>query len=276
MEANKILNADVLDIIFEGKNKAYGAYQLRKTYNSRMGKAMIATGSLLLLLFLGAIAANFLNKRSAKDELDVKDVEMASVKAAEPPPPVIPPPPKAPPPPVVNQVQFTPPVVKKDEEIVKPQEIQDIKEDQVISTQTIKSDITTQVVQAPVLDEGTKVVELPTKKSDENEIFTKVEIEAGFPGGTAAFKKYLERNLNANTPVENNAPPGTYTVIVKFVVSKTGAISDVTAETNLGYGMEQEAMKIIKKSPNWTPAQQNGSIVNAYRRQPITFVVAEE
>ena len=276
MEANKILNADVLDIIFEGKNKAYGAYQLRKTYNSRMGKAMIATGSLLLLLFIGAIAANFINKRSAKDDLDVKDVEMASVKPAEPPPPVIPPPPKAPPPPVVNQVQFTPPVVKKDEEIVKPQEIQDIKEDQVISTQTIKSDITTQVVQAPVLDEGTKVVELPTKKSDENEIFTKVEIEAGFPGGTAAFKKYLERNLNANAPVENNAPPGTYTVIVKFVVSKTGANSDVTAETNLGYGMEAEAMKIIKKSPNWTPAQQNGSIVNAYRRQPITFVVAEE
>ena len=146
----------------------------------------------------------------------------------------------------------------------------------MISTQTIKSDITTQVVQAPVLDEGTKVVELPTKKSDENEIFTKVEIEAGFPGGSAAFKKYLERNLNANAPVENNAPPGTYTVIVKFVVSKSGAISDVTAETSLGYGMEQEAMKIIKKSPNWTPAQQNGSIVNAYRRQPITFVVAEE
>jgi protein TonB len=276
MEANKILNADVLDIIFEGKNKAYGAYQLRKTYNSRMGKAMIATGSLLLLLFVVAIAANFINNRNAKDDLDVKDVEMASVKAAEPPPPVVPPPPKAPPPPVVNQVQFTPPVVKKDEEIVKPQEIQDIKEDQVISTQTIKSDITTQVVQAPVLDEGTKVVELPTKKSDENEIFTKVEIEAGFPGGSAAFKKYLERNLNANAPVENNAPPGTYTVIVKFVVSKSGAISDVTAETNLGYGMEQEAMKIIKKSPNWTPAQQNGSIVNAYRRQPITFVVAEE
>ena len=100
-----------------------------------------------------------------------------------------------------------------------------------------------------------------------------MEIEAGFPGGVAAFRKYLENNLNGNTPVENDAPRGAYTVIVKFVVSKSGAISDVTAETNLGYGMEQEAIKIIKQSPNWTPAQQNGSIVNAYRRQPITFLV---
>jgi protein TonB len=272
MDTNKILNADILDIIFEGKNKAYGAYQLRKTYNSRMSKAMIATGSLLLLVFISAIAANFIHKKSTKNELDVKDVQMAEVKKPEPPPPVVPPP-KAPPPPVVNQVQFTPPVVKKDEEIVEPQEIQDVQEDQVISTQTIKSDITTQVVQAPVFDEGTKVVELPVKKSDENEIFTKVEIEAGFPGGVAAFRKYLENNLNGNTPVENDAPRGAYTVIVKFVVSKSGAISDVTAETNLGYGMEQEAIKIIKQSPNWTPAQQNGSIVNAYRRQPITFLV---
>jgi protein TonB len=273
MEVNKILSADVLDIIFEGKNKAYGAYELRKSYNSRMSKAMIATGSMLLLVFISAIAANFIGRKKPQDDFDIKDVEMAAVVKPDPPPPPIVPPPKAPPPPVVNQVQFTPPIVKKDEEIVKPQEIQDVKEDQVISTQTIKSDITTQIVQAPVFDEGTKVVELPVKKSDENEIFTKVEIEAGFPGGVAAFKKYLERNLNGNIPVENEAPRGTYTVIVKFVVSRSGAISDVIAETNIGYGMEEEAIGTIKKSPNWTPAQQNGSIVNAYRRQAISFVV---
>ena len=65
MDTNKILNADILDIIFEGKNKAYGAYQLRKTYNSRMSKAMIATGSLLLLVFISAIAANFIHKKSS-------------------------------------------------------------------------------------------------------------------------------------------------------------------------------------------------------------------
>ena len=62
MEADKILNSDLLDIIFEGKNKSYGAYQLRKTYNSRLIKALIATASVLLLVFLGSVFANIINK----------------------------------------------------------------------------------------------------------------------------------------------------------------------------------------------------------------------
>ncbi len=275
MEANKILDADILDILFEGKNKSYGAYQLRKTYNSRIIKALIAVGIFILLFVVGVVIAGF-NKKSAKDDLVVIDASMSEVKKEEPLPPPPPPPPTPPPPPVVNQVQFTPPKVVPDEQVKPDEKIQEIKEDQAISEKTIESDNKVQVVQAPVEDKGSQVVEVPVKKADENEIFTKVEIEAGFPGGAGAFKKYLEKNLNANTPVEGGAPPGTYTVIVRFIVSKDGSISSVTPETSLGYGMEQEAAKIIKKSPNWTPAQQNGSIVNAYRRQPITFVVAEE
>ncbi len=276
MEANKILDADILDILFEGKNKSYGAYQLRKTYNSRIVKAMIAVGILLLVFIVGGALANYFNKKSAKDDLVVVDTQMAEVKKEEAPPPPPPPPPTPPPPPVVNQVQFTPPKVVPDEQVKPDEKIQEIKEDQAISEKTIESDNKVQIVQAPVEDKGSQVVEVPIKKADENEIFTKVEIEAGFPGGSGAFKKYLEKNLNSNTPVDNGAPPGTYTVIVRFVVSKDGSISSVTPETSLGYGMEQEAAKIIKKSPNWTPAQQNGSIVNAYRRQPITFVVSED
>ena len=111
---------------------------------------------------------------------------------------------------------------------------------------------------------------------DENKIFEKVEIEAEFPGGPAQWKKFLERNLNAQVPIDNEAPPGMYKVIVQFIVDKTGAISDVKALTNHGYGMEQEAVKVIKKGPSWTPAQQNGRNVNAYRSQPITFQVPEQ
>ena len=108
---------------------------------------------------------------------------------------------------------------------------------------------------------------------DDNQIFTKVEKEAEFPGGAAAWKRYLEKNLNANVPIDNGAPEGTYTVIVKFIVSKDGSISDVEAETTFGYGMEDEAVKAIKRGPKWTPGLQNGRNVNSYRRQPITFVV---
>ena len=276
MEANKILNADILDIIFEGKNKSYGAYQLRKNYSKTLTKALIITGSTLLLIFLGTLAANVMKNKNAKETIDVVDTQMAEIKKDEPPPPPPPPPPPTPPPPPeVNQVKFTPPKIVKDEEVKPDEKIEEIKEDQVISTKTVESENTVQIVQAPVEDKGTQVVEVPKKDDDENKVFNKVEVEASFPGGESAWRRYLQNNLDANTPIDNGAPEGTYSVIVRFIVSRDGSISDVVAETKHGYGMEAEAVKIIKKGPKWTAALQNGRNVNAYRRQPITFVVAE-
>jgi periplasmic protein TonB len=278
MEINKILNADVLDIIFDGKNKQYGAYDLRKTYNRRLTKALLITAGVALLIFLASIFANAF-KKNTNNQLDVLDSQMAEIKKETPPPPAPPPPPppKAPPPPEINQVKFTPPKIVKDEEVKPDEKIEEIKDDQVISTKTVESDNTDAVVAAPVEDKGTQVVEAPPKKDeDEDKVFTKVENEAEFPGGDGAWRRYLEKNLNPNTPVDNGAPEGTYTVTVQFIVSKDGSISDVRALSSHGYGMEEEAVKIIKKGPNWKPALQNGRNVNAYRKQPITFVVQEE
>ena len=273
MEINKILTADVLDIIFDGKNKQYGAYDLRKTYNSRLTRALIITGALALLIFLGSVFANMVNK-NAPETIEVLDTEIAKVKTdVPPPPPPPPPPPKAPPPPEINQIKFTPPKIVKDELVKEDEKIQEIKEDQVISTKTVESDNKVQIV-APVEDKGTSVAEAP-KADEEDKIFTKVENEAQFPGGQQAWIRYLQKNLNANAPVDNGAPPGTYQVIVKFIVSKDGSISDVNAESKHGFGMEDEAVKIIKRGPKWQAALQNGRNVNAYRRQPITFVVEE-
>ena len=112
--------------------------------------------------------------------------------------------------------------------------------------------------------------------SDSVKIFEKVDIEATFPGGEAGWRKYLERNLDPNVPVENGAPVGIYLVVVQFIVDKTGAISDVKAITDFGYGMEQEVVRIIQKGGAWTPASQNNRNVKAYRKQPITFVVEAE
>ncbi|MEO6539610.1 MAG: energy transducer TonB, partial [Ferruginibacter sp.] len=154
------------------------------------------------------------------------------------------------------------------------EKIEEIKEDAAISTETVKSENTVQIVQAPVEEKGTQVVEVK-KEDDENKIFTKVEVEAGFPGGEAAWKNYLERTLNRDTPTDNGAEPGVYKVIVKFVVSKDGSLSDVTCENDPGFGMCAEAIRVIKKTRNWIPAIQNGRNVNAYRRQPITWSVAD-
>jgi hypothetical protein len=111
---------------------------------------------------------------------------------------------------------------------------------------------------------------------DKDIVFLKVEKEAEFPGGTEGWKRYLERNLNPQIPVDNGAPEGNHTVIVRFIVSKDGSLSDLRCEKDPGYGMCQEAIKVITKGPKWIPAYQNGRSVNAYRSQPISFAVAGE
>ncbi|MEO6407039.1 MAG: energy transducer TonB [Ferruginibacter sp.] len=107
-------------------------------------------------------------------------------------------------------------------------------------------------------------------------IFEKVEIEAAFPGGRTGWIEFLQKNLKPNIPVKKKAPAGTYQVVVRFIISKDGNISDITPETSYGYGMEEEVVRVIRKSPKWIPASQAGRKVNAYRRQPITFQVAEK
>src|ERR1051325_9325111 len=95
-------------------------------------------------------------------------------------------------------------------------------------------------------------------------------------GGDAAWRRYLEKNLLGFNPADNGAPAGNYTVYVQFIVDKEGRISNVTATTHYGYGMEQEAIKVIQKGPKWTPAIQYGRNVKAWRKQPISFQVQSE
>ena len=107
-------------------------------------------------------------------------------------------------------------------------------------------------------------------------IFEKVEIEASFPGGDQAWLKFLKKNVNGMIATDNGAPQGIYTVMVQFTVDKYGYITDIKALTNHGYGMEKEVIKLLKKSPKWSPAFQDGRNVKAYRRQPVTFTVSGE
>ena len=108
------------------------------------------------------------------------------------------------------------------------------------------------------------------------QVFTKVEIEASFPGGYAEWKGFLKKNLNQNVPVKKGAPEGTYTVITRFKVDKEGNLSQIETETQHGYGMEEEAIRVLKTSGKWIPAQQNGRNVSSYHRQSIIFVVEEK
>jgi hypothetical protein len=107
-------------------------------------------------------------------------------------------------------------------------------------------------------------------------IFERVEVEASYPGGEQAWRKFLEKNLNPAVPVDNGAPCGRFTVYVQFVVNKEGKVSAIKPLTKEGYGMEQEVVRIMNKSGLWTPAIQNGRPVNAYRKQPVTFQTEQD
>lgn len=99
------------------------------------------------------------------------------------------------------------------------------------------------------------------------------EREASFRGGMKEFKYFLEKNLRTETPLKNKAPNGVYTAIIRFIVDKDGELIDITPETHVGYGVEEEAMRVLRNSPKWEPAIQLNEIKRAYRRQPISFVV---
>lgn len=106
--------------------------------------------------------------------------------------------------------------------------------------------------------------------------FVAVEEEASYPGGNAAWIKFLEKNLKADIPVKNDAPMGKYTAMVVFIVDKDGSISNIKPLTNFGYGIEEEVIRVLERSGKWIPANQNGKPLKAYRKQPITFIINNE
>ena len=108
----------------------------------------------------------------------------------------------------------------------------------------------------------------------DDKVFTQVENEPRFPGGDAAWRNYLQNNLDATTPVVEGWSKGTHQVIVSFKVNKDGSLEDVKTENFQGSKTADECINLLKKGPKWIPALQNGHVVAAYKKQSITFVVA--
>ena len=272
MDPNKILQSDLLDIVFEGRNKDYGAYELRKKYNKRITLALVITATVAILAVGGTLLAKELNK-SNNETVDVRDVVIQNVAEEKAPPPPPPPPPKTPPPPKVETTKFTPPVIKKDEE-VKKEEIPPVEDVQKVDVKTEEGIKDEGIVTPPVVDEGKQVVEAP--KEDPDQIFTKVEIEAKVD--QKAWRRHLESQLQRyiEDAASQGMAPGQYTVQVRFLVERDGSITDVQNLSDPGYGLGKGAVEVVKRGPKWEPGEQNGRKVRSYHTQPITFMIAEE
>jgi len=271
MEANKILNADILDIIFEGRNKEYGAYELRKTYNKRLLFAIAFMGLICILAFLGSIFGGGGSEEQTDKAIVIQEVQLEEIKEERPEPPPPPPPPPPPEPPKVEITKFTPPKIVKDEEVKpeeRPPEVEKLEDTRIgVINQEGMKDLG--IVAPPVDDGGKGVVEAPKKvEEDWDRTFTKVEIESEYPGGRAAWIRYLLKTLTYPQVAQDNEIEGT--VVVQFIVDREGNVSDVVAISG-PEDLRAEAVRVIKRSGKWTPAVQNGRKVKSYKKQPIVF-----
>lgn len=100
-----------------------------------------------------------------------------------------------------------------------------------------------------------------------------IEKLPAYPGGAAALNAFISKSIDPMVPEQNGAPAGHYKVIIDFVVDKDGAVKDLKPLTSYGYGMEEEAIKVIQKSSPWQAGVQRGKTVNTFMRLPITFKV---
>lgn len=187
------------------------------------------------------------------DTATVEELTIVEEKQIPPPPP----------PPKIEERKFIPPKVVKDGEAPPEVELRKFTPPKVVKDEAAKLPTEGQWKEA-------------AGKADPSQVYSKVEIEASFPGGVKAWEDFLRTNLNAAIPVDKGAPAGRYTIFVRFIVDKDGNTSDFKALTNHGFGMEQEVLRVLKLTNKWTPAVQGGRAVKAYRTQPVTFVVEEQ
>jgi protein TonB len=273
MEKSAILQADLLDILFEGRNKEYGAYELRRTYNRRLRISVTVMLSLIGLLFIGQLLAGRLSGKEAP-VMPVNDslalVEVLPDETPIPPPPEVKPPPQQ----QVKTIAVTTPVIKPD------QEVPETEMPPLEKIETAKIDVVTKDgllddgIVPPPADEGRDIIEAPKKRMSGDSLFIDVQIQSEYPGGMAAWRRFLMKTLG-NYPQDalDNRIQGTVTV--QFIVDKEGKVSDVQAVSG-PEELRPYACKAIMKSGKWTPAIQNGMHVKSYKRQPITFVLPEE
>jgi protein TonB len=261
-----IIKNQWLDIVFEGRNKIYGAYELRKANTKTTVKALII-GSLIFAFAVAApLIASFLPD-SSEDDAN-KDIKIATVKLPpkkeevkpnEPPPP--------PPPPKVDQVKFVKPVVAKANEVTEdPPKIEDLK-DKKVGSETIKGDPDAVLTVDEPVGTGTAAV-----VEEDNQVYNTagIEVKPDFPGGIEKFYKFVGNNYK--TPEEEGLKGKVY---VTFVVEKDGSLTDIKVLRDIGYGTGAEAIRVLKKCPKWTPGEQNGKKVRVLYSLPITIQSAE-
>ena len=263
------------DLIFEGKNKEFGAYEMRKNSDARHNKAMIVVVIIMALAFaLPFLVNTMLPKAEANidEEIEQAMVNIETDAAEEEEPEE-----------EIERIEEQKPEVLPEEVLntVKVTELAIVDDDQVKAEDEIKTQEELQQTETAFgqtdFDKGTddlNVVreykdELVVEEKKEEKVFTAVEQMPQFPGGEAELMKYISNNIKYPTMAMENNIQGR--VVVQFVVTKSGQIGEVKVVRSKDPDLDKEAVRVVKSLPNFIPGKMNGQAVNVWYTLPITF-----
>ncbi len=277
MDPTKISNVAFLDILFEGRNKDYGAYELRSHYDRRVRNAVIGTASMVMVLVGGYLANITLaaDKDAAKPFVYKPLPQMEELPLTERTPPPPPPPPVTQaPPPAAPTSHFATPTVAPDDQADEMPPQEELRNNVIGFENKEGVEGGADVMADLGSGSSTGVVTPPVAHREEGPV-SFVEIMPEFPGGEAALNNYLRKSINYPRQAQENDIMGT--VFVKFVVGKDGSITDLEITSpRKGGGLEEEALRVISKMPRWKPGRQNGQNVAVYFTLPIRFELSRD
>lgn len=268
-----------VEMVFAGKNKEYGAYQLRKGTSGRNIKA------LLILVIAAALVGGFLawkvieQKQAEEQQAYMEAMELAKLqqqakkeeKKKEPAKPKIEPKKEIP---VARETQkFTAPVIKKDELVKEENQVKQMdKLDEKVAVGTENKEGTKDRLAEAVRSDIAEAAPPPPpapKPEVSNKVFDVVEEMPHFPGGAAALQAFLSSNTKYPVVAQENGVQGR--VIVSFVVERDGSITDVRVVRSVDPSLDREASRVVRSMPRWSPGKQNGSAVRVKYTVPVVF-----
>ncbi|MEJ8818027.1 energy transducer TonB [Lacibacter sp. H407] len=273
MKSEQILTADLLDILFENRNKAYGAYSIRKAYPSHLKKAM---ATMLLLVGVASVIVMSQPKKPVDRAVTIHlkpDHEFDKVKEIEKP-----------------KEKKTEERTVAEQPPTKPDFVPKIVDDDKVVNEVPDRTDTAKYNPGPIEDPGTpggeeliqankgaeiNITPTPpqTPAPEEPAIVEHPDENPEFPGGMAAWTKYLQRMLRVPDELESGDRK---TVRVKFVVNLNGEVTDVVISQSAGKEFDKEVLRVIGHMPKWKPGKQRGKPVASYFTQPVTFTAPEE
>ncbi|MFD2286641.1 TonB family protein [Pedobacter petrophilus] len=268
-----VYKTEWLDLVFADRNKSYGAYELRSKSSKIMTKALLVSASVFLFAGFAPLAYSKMFPGVVEVATPPKVVVLDNVihQMDTPEPERKNEPAKADPVKVKTIAVSSNIVVVDKKELPEPPSIKDM-QDAVISDKTQDGDVKPNlVINSKVVPGNGDGLTKGDEAGDSNAIIEGMGVDEypEFTGGMKAFTKYMERNLRYPSQAQDDGVQGK--VFVSFVVEKDGSITDVKVLRGIGFGCDEEAVKVIRKSPLWKPGKNKGRPVRVRYNMPINF-----